>query len=453
MPQFPRALRWIIPCSVVVLFLAALAIGSLWIKSYLRSDAFRHLIEEKTGDAVKGRAAYEPLRWIGASVFSNQLSITGEAGSPLASLTADQLRATIAWRAIFDGAWRIENLESARVLATFRPGSFASESSSSQASSPEPAIAKWLPHRFEIGSVSTPLASVRFLDAADKERFTLAESSLRMKPDGASWLLEGQGGMFTVAGFPEMKVESFRSRIHKDVFFLTDSQLRLGDSGHVTVSGEFSKAAKVRVVWDRVNIDPFLAPHWRKKLSATMAGSADIVVPDGQNATATGKFTLTDGLVQKVPLLDQIAKFTGAPQFRRMPVQEVSSDFSWQNGILTLTNFIGESKGLLRLEGTCTIGAGQQIDGTFRIGVTPQTVQWLPGSREKVFTEAGEGYLWTSLKIGGTMENPSEDLSGRLLAAMGEQVIEQGTKALDNLPAPAREGAKQALDLLKPFFQ
>ncbi len=453
MPQFPRALRWIIPCSVVVLFLAALAIGSLWVKSYLRSDAFRHLIEEKTGEAVKGQATYEPLRWIGAAVFSNQLTITGEAGSPLASLSADQLRATIAWRAIFDGAWRIENLESARVLATFRPGSFAPEPSSTHTPLPEPAIAKWLPHRFEVGSVSTPLASVRFLDAADKERFALNESSLRMKPDSASWLLEGQGGTFLVTGLPELKVENFRSRIHKDVFFLTDSQLRLGDSGRVTASGEFSKTAKVRVAWERVNIDQFLAPHWRKKLSATMAGSADVVVPDGQNATATGKFTLTDGLVQKVPLLDQIAKFTGAPQFRRMPVQEVSSDFSWQNGILTLTNFIGESKGLLRLEGTCSIGAEHQIDGTFRIGVTPQTVQWLPGSREKVFTEAGEGYLWTSLKIGGTMENPTEDLSGRLLAAMGEQVIEQGTKALENLPAPAREGAKQAIDLLKPFFQ
>jgi hypothetical protein len=453
MPQFPRALRWIIPCVVVVLFLAALAIGSLWVKSYLRSDAFRRLIEEKTGEAVKGQATYEPLRWIGASVFSNQLSVMGETGSPLASLTADQLRATVAWRAIFDGAWRIENLESARVLATFRPGSFATESPSSHVASPEPAVAKWLPHRFEIGSVSTPLGSVRFLDAAEKERFALNESSLHMKPDGASWLLEGQGGTFLVAGFPELKVEKFRSRIHKDVFFLTDSQFRLGDSGVITASGEFSKAAKVRVAWDRVNIDQFLASHWRKKLSATMAGSADIVVPDGQNATATGKVVLTDGLVQKVPLLDQIAKFTGAPQFRRMPVQEVTSDFSWQNGILTLTNFMGESKGLLRLEGTCTIAADHQIDGTFRIGVTPQTVQWLPGSREKVFTEAGGGYLWTSLKIGGTVENPTEDLSGRLLAAMGEQVIEQGTKALDNLPAPAREGAKQAIDLLKPFFQ
>ncbi len=157
MPQIPRALRWIIPCSIVVLFLAALAVGSLWVKSYLRSDAFRHLIEAKTGEAVKGQAAYEPLRWIGASVFSNQLTVTGDLGSPLSTLSADQLRATIAWRAIFDGAWRIENLETARVMATFRPGSFASESSSAHVSAPQPAFAKWLPHRFEVGSVSTPL--------------------------------------------------------------------------------------------------------------------------------------------------------------------------------------------------------------------------------------------------------------------------------------------------------
>src|SRR5690606_18388541 len=105
------------------------------------------------------------------------------------------------------------------------------------------------------------------------------------------------------------------------------------------------------------------------------------------------------------------------------------------------TDLALESKGLMRVEGRCELAPDRALAGTLRVGVTPQTLQWLPGSRERVFTVAENGYLWTPVRLGGTWENPQEDLSARLAAAMKDEVIDQGRKVIDALPGPAREGA------------
>ena len=106
-------------------------------------------------------------------------------------------------------------------------------------------------------------------------------------------------------------------------------------------------------------------------------------------------------------------------------------------------------KGLLRLEGNCTVAAGGTVDGTLRVGVTPQTLQWLPGSRERVFTVAQGGYVWTNVRISGSLRELREDLSSRLVAAMQDEAIDQGTHVIKELPNAAK-GAQGVLDALAP---
>ena len=152
-------------------------------------------------------------------------------------------------------------------------------------------------------------------------------------------------------------------------------------------------------------------------------------------------------------LLDRVAIFTGAPQFRRMPLQEVSGDFEWSNEAVQITNLVAESKGLMRLEGNCTVTDGGTVDGALRVGVTPQTLQWLPGSRERVFTVAQSGYVWTDVKINGSLTDLREDLSSRLAAAMQDEAIHQGTQIIKELPGAATKGAQGVLDALVPLDQ
>jgi hypothetical protein len=455
MPKIrPRLVAICLGVGVLVLVLGLLAISS-WVQGYLRSEDFRRLVSEKTGDAFRAEAEFGPLRWVGSSVFSDTLTASGNLGSVVQSIRADQVRATVNWRAVFSGAWRVDRVEALQFDGVFRPGSPAGGQESEDRVAAATGLAAWLPTRFELGELQVAKARLAFLGADGQPVVTLADSTVGVKPSGAGWAIDGKGGTVTLAHLPELMVTSFRSRLQGATFFLTDAAFRIGDAGKIEASGEFADTSKLRLAWSGVNVAPFLDEEWRSRLSGTAAGTADMTWPTaGPTAgSATGKLRLTDALLQNLGTLDQIATFTGAPQFRRMPVQEISADYRWLAGNLTLTNIVVESKGLMRLEGQCTVAADRTVNGQFRVGVTPQTLQWLPGSRERVFTAAQNGYLWTNLRVGGTLDQLQEDLSSRLAAAMKEEVIQTGVKTMENLPGAARDGVKDVLDILSPLVR
>ena len=261
--------------------------------------------------------------------------------------------------------------------------------------------------------------------------------------------------MLAFAKLPALTVVNFRSRAQGDVFFLTDSQFRLGETGKISASGEFTTNSKLRVEWSQVDVTPFLNPSWRSRLTGIWAGTASLEWPESGLAAgkATGRFRLTDGLAQNMELLDRVALFTGAPQFRRIPLQEISGIYEWTKGTVQITNLVAESKGLLRVEGNCTITDGGTINGALRVGVTPQTLQWLPGSRERVFAVVQGGYVWTDVEISGSLQDLREDLSSRLAAAMRDETIDRGARAIQEFPDAARDGARGVLDALVPLLK
>ena len=83
-----------------------------------------------------------------------------------------------------------------------------------------------------------------------------------------------------------------------------------------------------------------------------------------------------------------------------------------------------------------------------QVGVTPSSLQWLPGSQARVFTVARDGYLWTPMRLAGPLEEPEEDLSPRLIAAAQGAIIDKATDTARDVIDSAKDAAKSALDLL-----
>lgn len=450
-----RLFWWLSLGGLAVILIVMLVAGAAWIRSYLRSEDFRRLVDDKTGAALRSETVYSPFGWSGSSVFSDSLQGTGLEGSPVKNFRADQLRAEVNWRAIFDGAWRVDEITVGYFEGTFRqPVHVENAPTAPQPTASPSGLRQYLPQRFELGTLQVAQARLGFLDAQGQEALAVRDTALTLRQDGSSWVINGQRGVLNVRGVPQLDIDSFRSRLQRDAFFLTDAQLRLGETGKVTASGEIASNSQVEVEWQQVDVAPFLPGDWKSHVSGFLSGTSVIKwgAAGMSEATATGKFELKDGLIQGVPMLDQIATFTGAPQFRRMPLQQMTGSYSWAKGLLTLTNIVAESKGLLRVEGTCVVAPDGRIQSALRLGVTPQTLQWLPGSRERVFTVAQNGYLWTDVQVSGTLQSPQEDLSARLIAAMGNEVIDQGTKVIEQLPGGVKDGAQKALDLLSPFL-
>lgn len=432
-----------ITAGVFLILLAGAAVAiSLWTGSYIRSDSFRRLIANATGGAFGATADFDPLRWTGSSVYSESARLEGKAGGALKHLEAVQLRAGINWRAAFSGVWMVDEISIARLEGEWGAPAKTTGPAVPEKSQSPAGIAALLPHRFELGILKIGKANLAFGGTR------VLNSSVSVKPDGTGWLFQGTGGELRMPWPPPLAIANFRVREQGGDFFLMEGNLRLGSSGKIVASGESADGGKIRVTWEDVRAGDVLSGEWRRYLEGTLSGNAQVAFPD----RVEGTFHLGDGCVENVPMLGTVADFTGNPSFRRMPLQEAGGNFTCDKGNLDVKKFYAESKGLMRIEGNVRIGKGGELEGHFEIGVTSQTLQWLPGSRERVFKKERNGYLWTDLTVGGTVANPTENLSPRLLTAMGGAVIEKGTNLIKDVPGTAGEGVKDVLDMLRPLI-
>lgn len=455
-PLKKQTKRWLLIAAglLVLLVVGTLAGASTWVRGFLRSDQFRALVATKTGETLKSEVTISPFQWSGSSVFADQVRGEGKEGGFLKGFQASQVRADVNWRSAFEGAWRVETLDILKLDADIQAAGGHSETPNVRPQVENPPKAGFLPQKFELGGLATSDATIRLMGEKDPI-LTLAGSRLKIKPEGQAWEIEGAGGKLLITGVPELGVTSFRSRAQGRAFFLTDGRFTIGSSGKIVATGEFTDASTLRLEWTGVDIQPFLTEQWKTRLSGIATGNAKMAWGKdgfGKGAT-TGEVLVTEARIERVPALEQIAAFTGSPQFKRMPVQEISAEFSYKDGTWTFTNIVIESKGLMRTEGVCTILADGSIDGTLRVGVTPQTLQWIPGSRERVFTTAANGYVWTDVRIGGTVNSVTEDLSARIANAMKDEAIGIATDTIKNAPDTIQKGASGVLDVLTPLLR
>lgn len=435
---------WITAGVLLAVAAAAFLGASIWIGAYVRGDGFRALVADATGSAFDATAGYDSLRWNGSSVYSESATLNGKPGAALSRMEARQLRAEVNWRAAFTGVWRVDTISISRLDGEWGPAAKPSRGGEGKPadSSKSPAgISALLPHRFELGVLKIGAASLALGGVR------ISDSALSITPDGAGWLFRGTGGELRLPWGPALGITGFRAREQGGDYYLTEANLRLGQNGKIAASGDSAGGGKLQVSWEGVKTSDLLYGEWRRRFDGILSGTATMTTPDH----ARGTFQVRDGRLENIPLQAIVADFTGNPSFRRMPLQEVCGDFTYEEGGLLIRNFSAESKGLLRIEGSVTLGPSGKVQGRFQIGVTPQTLQWMPGSRERVFTTSRNGYVWTDLLVGGTLEKPTENLSARLAAAMGTEVIEKGAGLIKETPAAAVDGVKGVMDILRPF--
>ncbi|PYJ24099.1 MAG: hypothetical protein DME99_00635, partial [Verrucomicrobia bacterium] len=54
------------------------------------------------------------------------------------------------------------------------------------------------------------------------------------------------------------------------------------------------------------------------------------------------------------------------------------------------------------------------LHGMITLGVTREYLDWLPNP-EEVFSRRQSGYLWTNVRLSGTIDEPGQDLSPRII--------------------------------------
>ena len=101
-----------------------------------------------------------------------------------------------------------------------------------------------------------------------------------------------------------------------------------------------------------------------------------------------------------------------------MELNDCSLTFGWRYPKIDIKDIVVEEKGKFRIEGEISIER-RLLRGTIRLGLTREYLDWLPNP-EEVFSRHESGYLWTNVHLSGTIDQPAQDLSPRIIELFKE---------------------------------
>ena len=96
-----------------------------------------------------------------------------------------------------------------------------------------------------------------------------------------------------------------------------------------------------------------------------------------------------------------------------MDLNDCSLTFAWRYPRIDIKDIIIAEEGKFRIEGEISIER-RRLRGTIRLGLTREYLDWLPNP-EEVFDQRESGYLWTNVHLSGTIDEPGQDLSPRII--------------------------------------
>ncbi len=417
--------------------------GWVGVQSFLKSAAFRQLAEREAGRALRVDGTFSPFQWGGDGVYSEGFVGTGST-STLQSLSASQIRASLDYSALLDRTIRIPSLRilegeielgAGKAVGPAEGGGLSSEGS------------WWRPRKLALEEAVIDSAVVRWPGGS------LDGSRLRAVPQAAGgWAFEASDGTLRLPRLPELDCTSMDARYQSGVLHLLGGDFGVGEAGQVAATGNLDfnpgGAVALQIEAKRVPLSPFLPSRWSAVAGGEIGGTMEFKRTK-DSLHLEGDAILDGSTLKALPVLDRIAVFTSTDRFRSLAFQKVRAHYVFDGESLKITAVDAESQGLVKLEGGCVV-RDEQIDGVFEVGVSPGTLRWLPGAQGRVFTRNSEGYLWTTVKISGPIDRPTEDLSARLIAAMPEAVLEGAVQGATEVEETLKQGAKGVLDLLLP---
>lgn len=452
-PRWLLALAAVAIAGIVLVLLMPMLVMN-WVRGYLQEEAFRGQMEQLFGTQMQGQATLAPLRWTGDEVTSAEAAASTANGW---QARLDGLHLTLDWNAFRQGRWRtvgagVDSITLERTAQPIAPLADSEEATPPTPLSTGPAIPSWLRRYLPDKTEVDGLQVARF-SCLHPGPWNLKDSRVRI----ATWR-QGETSLQAVVegGFVEtpimlpaqlvpMTLNLTRAsvRLSREDLHLKEATLKWLDAGEITARGHLQPRQgtwELATHLQGIPLNECLNEDWRVRLSGRLEG--DLTATGSRTAAplVKGRLHLRDGVLTALPVLDQLASYTGVERFKRLVLDVASSDVTVEGERRIFEKIIVQSNGLLHLDGSLTVQGGQ-IEGNFLLGVTPETLKWIPGAQQHVFTATHPtgpaGMLWTPLRINGTMQAPREDLSARLAAGAGKvlldapgQVVNQGSQLL-----------------------
>lgn len=448
---------WLGKAALGVIVCGVIGAGVLYsaVRGYLHSDGFRRFLSEKVSAAAGVEGEFTPFRWDGLAVDTAAFE-AASGGGVVKQMRLDGLHTEVGVGGLGRGVWEIQGSEVQRLevtLDTQHAGEMPVLPVRELISPQRPKANRWLPSKVEFQGLKVHEVVLK----AQFHQGTASVEGMRMRvePGGkkGAYRLEAADGVIRLpfAKVPELRLDHARLRYQDGQVFLSSAQANAWKDGRLEASGEWDRATGHYALEgdiSGVKCEEIFNEDWSKRFTGNV--SSHVTMGNhGGSAVARGNFTIHDGTLTALPVLDALAAYADTRRFRVLALSEARTDWRWKHGELFLSNLVLASEGLVRLEGGIFI-RGQALDGSFRLGVAPGTLASIPGAETHVFAPGERGLLWAPLRITGTLDDPKEDLTDRLVAAAGlrmfDMIPETGEKVIKFTQSVVGESPSKAVE-------
>lgn len=268
----------------------------------------------------------------------------------------------------------------------------------------------------------------------DPARWQIQNSAVRGALAAGRWNLAARGGTLTAQGWPAFTIERVSAEQLEEGWNIASFALQSPDQGAVggsanvrdgRWSGEFS--------WQDVALREFLPAG--AEAHFTGRGSGDARLGGG---VLEGRMKIEGAEVRNLPALVSLASIFNGEDYRTVPWKSLHFKFRRDAaGMLDFEELQAVSPKGVAVQGSGKI-AGQNVAADVQLGVQRAGRPWLVAFMPVLFRTEKNGYLWTPVKVGGTLQAPTEDLTPRVIAALpATSAVETAVE----LPAGAVEEA------------
>lgn len=436
------------------ILIIGLGVGYLGLRAYLQSDGFRKFLSAQVSGVAKVDGNFSLFRWDGLAVETAGFDATGE--GLIAGIQADEIATEIGFGAITRGVWEIKSTRITRLDLALNVNK-ADEPPPIEPMIKKKAVAKkqpsWVPDEVELESLE--IGELALSGMTPSGPMKAGGMSVHVVPIAGKKAYKGEisGGFVNLPWefVPQLHINQVRGLFRDGSAFVTRADVSAWSEGRISALGEWNFRESVYTFEgdaDGIKCDELLNENWARRLTGDVSSSFTVDNSGGKMVMA-GDLVIRNGTMTALPMLDALAAYADTRRFRLLQLNDARTKWRYSDGDVVFTDFVMGSEGLIRLEGGFSI-KGEALDGRFRLGIVPGVLTNIPGAETDVFQPGELGLLWTDLHVTGTLEDPEEDLTPRLIEAAGlrmfEQLPESGDKVLKFTRSVLGENPVEAID-------
>ena len=396
--------------------LAVLVFVNPVLTRYINGSAFRDMLEKETAKGLHfPDFKFETLRRTGLLTAASDRVLGLKGRKAITSLEAHTITARFDPMGLFLRRWSIDDLHVERAeigIQIYEPV-------------PEPAPARrWfaflLPDRVYLDHVWSDHADVTW--KMRDQPAGIFDTKLVITPHGRDFDYQATGGVLRNPPMPNLDLKRTHLLITKTLFKLYVLDVASGERGTIHAEGNAAtrgdKNLEFNISWKDLSLAEWLPLSWQDKFKGSADGELQWTGHEYKlgEANISGAMRINRGRVSGLSFFDQIAVIAARPELRSLQLTECRARFVWQKSDCQLKDVTIEEEGKFRVEGAVSISE-RSLGGKIDLGLAPEYLTWLPHP-EEVFPRESGGYRWTTVHLGGTLENPQQDLSPRIMETL-----------------------------------